>query len=302
MNAYSANVPDPYDRKGLPNHSNVLLKANGVTSATACRLGDEAVQIRQTGVLQYWITEIPFTTTITLYRDSPRIDYHTELESNFRRIRLRVAFPQDVHCGAIRHQIPFGMVERGEGPQPAQYLMDVQDDEAGIALINHGLPANNTEGGIMMLTLFRSVAMEYKCHSELSYNVGEKLAFDYAILPHAVKDDDLLWRQSVAFQYPMVLTTRESLAGFNVENAMVSALRYDGDAVFIRVYNGTDQQKDVAITLDDGVTGYALTDGLMEPGQKESVSGLLRLPLPPYAVQGIKFYYGQTSSDREGKE
>lgn len=297
VNAYSTNVPDPYDRKNLPNHSNVLLRANGVTSVSACGLGDEAVRILQTGVLQFWVTEIPFTTSITLYRNSPRIDYHTELESNFRRIRVRVAFPQAVEQGVIRHQIPYGMVERGEGPQPAQYLMDVQDDHAGIALINRGIPANNTEDGIMMLTLFRSVAMEYKCQSEKSYNLGERLSFDYAILPHASRDDDLLWQQSVAFQHPMVLTTREPLANFNVENAMVSALRYDGDAVFIRVYNGTDQQKEASIFVDDGVTHYAFTNGLMEPEQDQKVSGVLRLKLEPYAVRGIKFYYGQSTAE-----
>ena len=183
------------------------------------------------------------------------------------------------------------MVERGEGPQPAQYLMDVQDEDAGVALINRGLPANNTEDGIMMLTLFRSVAMEYKCQSEKSYNLGERLAFDYAILPHTAHDDDLLWRQSVAFQHPMVQTTREPLAGFKVENAMVSALRYDGDAVFIRVYNGTDKEKKVSVFVDEGVERYAFTDGLMDPGEAGAVAGVLQLVLPPYAVQGIKFYY-----------
>ena len=292
VNAYSTNVPDPYDRKDLATHRNVFMRANGVTSVSACGLGDEAVRILQTGVLQYWVTEIPFTTSITLYRNSPRIDYHTELECNFRRIRVRVAFTQAVEQGVIRHQIPYGMVERGEGPQPAQYLMDVQDDDAGIALINRGIPANNTEDGIMMLTLFRSVAMEYKCQSEKSYNLGERLSFDYAVLPHGSHEDDLLWQQSVAFQQPMVLTTKEPLAGFVVKNAMVSALRYDGDAVFIRVYNGTDQQKDASVFVDEGVTRCAFTNGLMEPEQEQKVSGVLNLKLEPYAVRGIKFYYG----------
>lgn len=291
--AYSTNVPDPYDRQALPTHSRVFMQANGVTSVSARKLSDEALEITQTGALRYWITEVPFTTRITLYQNSPRIDYHTELETNFRRIRLRVAFPQRVEHGVIRHQIPFAMAERGEGPQPAQYLMDVQNVDAGIALINRGIPANNTEDGIMMLTLFRSVAMEYKCQSELSYNMGERFAFDYAIVPHGPDNDELLWRQSVAFQQPMILTTRESLAGFKVDNCMVSALRYDGDGVFIRVYNGTDRQKNGTITLDDGVTGYSFTDGLMNPEMRESVSGMLKLTLPPYGVQGIKFYYGE---------
>ncbi|MBR3844879.1 MAG: hypothetical protein IKM39_05160, partial [Clostridia bacterium] len=205
---YTTNVPDPYDRTGLPTHPKVILSRCGVQQASAVKLGDEGIQITQTGCLQYWVTKVPFTTTITLSATSPRIDYHTEFDCNHRRLRLRVAFPHGVKGGKIRHQIPFAMVERGEGPQPAQYLMDVQNEDAGLSLINVGQPANNTEKGIMMLTLFRSVAMEYKCQSESSYNLGKHFACDYAIVPHKAGDDTLLWEQSLQKQSPMIATTK----------------------------------------------------------------------------------------------
>ena len=143
----------------------------------------------------------------------------------------------------------------------------------------------------MMLTLFRSVAMEYKCQSELSYNIGRHIACDYAILPHAAGRDDLLWQQSLAFQQPMVLTTRQPLAGYRVENAQVSALRYDGDDVFLRIYNGTESQTTARITLPATVTAYAFTDGLMHPTQApQRVSGRLEVPLKPFTVRGIRFF------------
>ncbi len=237
---YTTNVPDPYDRSSLTTHRNAILSRCGVQKAMAVKLGEDGVQITQTGALQYWVTKIPFTTTVTLSAHSPRIDYHTEFDCNNRRLRLRVAFPQQVENGIIRHQIPYGMVERGEGPQPAQYAMDVENQTAGLTLMNVGLPANNTENGIMMLTLFRSVAMEYKCQSEASYNLGKHIACDYAIMPHGAKNDTLIWQQSLALQHPMMKTTKEPLTGYHVEGAMVSCLRYDGEDVFIRLYNGTD--------------------------------------------------------------
>ena len=185
------------------------------------------------------------------------------------------------------------MVERGEGPQPAQYLMDVQNDRVGLALINRGLPANNTEDGIMMLTLFRSVAMEYKCQSELSYNMGKHIVCDYSVVPHTANKDTDLWQHSLAFGQSMVLTTKEPLVGYKVENAQVSALRFDGDDVFMRIYNGTDTPSDAIITLPSDVTSYALTDGLMEPvGSEKAVKGTLCLQLPAFTVQGIKFFRG----------
>ncbi len=287
---YTTNAPDPYERIHLPTHSKVQLSRCGVTAATAKALGDDAVVITQTGALRYWVTNLPFTTTITLYKNNPRIDYHTEFDCNNRRLRLRVAFPNPME-GTIRHQIPFGMVERGEGPQPAQHLMDLQNDVAGLSLINKGLPANNTEGGMMMLTLFRSVAMEYKCQSELSYNLGQHIACDYAVLPHKAGNDTLLWQQSLAFQQPMVATTKEPLCGFGVEGAMVSALRFDGDDVFMRLYNGTAQESTVTITLPADVTAYAMTNGLMDAVTDQvKVNGQLTLTLPAYRVQGIKFF------------
>ena len=288
---YTTNVPDPYERVGLATHPKVQLGRCGVEKAVAVTLGDEAIQITQTGCIRYWVTELPFTTTITLSKTSPRIDYHTEFDCKNRRLRVRVAFPHAVSDAKIRHQIPFAMVERGEGPQPAQYAMDVQNQKAGLTLINVGQPANNTEGGFMMLTLFRSVAMEYKCQSEGSYNLGNHIACDYAIYPHAAGNDQGIWEQSIAKQVPMIATTKEALQGFGVQGAQLSALRFDGDHVFMRIYNGTNTPTKAIITLPETVTAYALADGLMTPiGEKQPVAKTLEVELAPYKVQGICLY------------
>ena len=91
----------------------------------------------------------------------------------------------------------------------------------------------------------------------------------------------------------MVLTTREPLAGFNVDNAMVSALRHDGDGVFIRIYNGTERAKQATVCVPENVDSYAFTDGLMNPEQRQKVSGTLPVTLPAFGVQGIKFFYDE---------
>ena len=288
---YTTNVPDPYDRMGQPTHQKVQLGRCGVEKAVAVKLGEEAIQITQTGCIRYWVTQLPFTTTITLWKSSPRIDFHTEFDCKNRRLRVRAAFPHAVENAKIRHQIPFAMVERGEGPQPAQYAMDVENEKAGFTVINVGQPANNTEQGIMMLTLFRSVAMEYKCQSEDSYNLGKHISCDYAILPHAAHNDALIWEQSLAKQVDMVKTGKEELTNYGVENAQLSALRFDGDHIFMRIYNGTDTAEKAVITLPDTVTAYALADGLMNPvSEKQPVSKTLEMELAPYKIQGICLY------------
>lgn len=289
---HTTNVPDPYDRSVLPVHPKTRLRSVGVETASAKLLSDGSLRITQRGSLDYWQTRVPFTVTATLSKRSPRIDYHTEFDCNYNRIRLRVAFPTELEGSSVRHQIPYGMVERGEGTQPLEYMMDQQNDRVGLALLNRGLPANNTEKGIMMLTIFRSVAMEYKCPSALSYNLGEHIACDYAVVPHAAHQDKELWKQALSFQRPLIDTTREELLPIEIEGAFISAMREDGDAVFLRLYNGLSDAETAVITLSEDFSSYALTDGCMEAvSEPISITGnCISLPLGAFRIQGIKLY------------
>ena len=286
---YTVNEPDPYDRSKLPTHPRAFIGRSGVRQVTATRLGDAGLQIVQSGSLRYWATDIPFTTTVTLSSSSPRVEYHTRITCNSRRLRLRAAFPAAYTTGRIRHQIPYGLSERTEGPQAAHMLMDYETANAGIALLNRGLPHNNTEDGIMMVSLLRSVAMEYKCTSELSYGQGETFTVDYAICPHPIGADDRLWQQALSFNRPLLESGETPLAGWAVENAFISALRpVDGD-VFLRIFNGTANDKEATVRVPAGFTRWAYTDGCMRPGDGNPVDGTLSVPLPAFAVRGLRF-------------
>jgi len=291
---YSTNVPDPYDRRRLPTHPKVQLAADGVSSAEAVSFGEDGLVITQRGSLRYWISEVPFTVTITFAKNTPRIEYHTEFTNKTKRIRLRAAFPVE-KSENIRYQIPYGIVERGEGPQPAQRFIDASAAEGeGIALLNRGLPANNCEEGIMMVTLFRSVAMEYKCRSALSYNEGKTYAVDYAILPHGAGQDDLLWENALCFNTPPVETAEMAESGWSITGAYLSAMRMiDGD-VFLRVYGGTSSARTARITVPQEYCRYTYTDGLMRGQNWNPVNGEITVELAPFAVKGIRF--GKISS------
>ncbi|MBR3844056.1 MAG: hypothetical protein IKM39_00955, partial [Clostridia bacterium] len=63
------------------------------------------------------------------------------------------------------------------------------------------------------------------------------------------------------------------------------------DHVFMRIYNGTDTHAQGVITLPQGITAYALADGLMNPvGEKIPVKSTLELDLAPFKIQGICLY------------
>ncbi len=286
---YSTNVPDPYDRRGLPTHPKVQLAADGVSSAEAVSFGEDGLVITQSGRLRYWISEVPFTVTITFAKDTPRIEYHTEFTNNTKRIRLRAAFPV-MKSETIRYQIPYGIAKRTEGPQPAERFIDASAESgAGVSLLNRGLPANNCEGGILMVTLFRSVAMEYKCRSALSYNEGKSYAVDYAIVPHGAEADDLLWENALSFNTPLVETDAGILSGWTIDGAYISAMRMVDDDVFLRLYSGTAEAKTAKITLPAEYRRYAYTDGLMNPVKWNDADGEILVELAPYEVKGIRF-------------
>ena len=89
----------------------------------------------------------------------------------------------------------------------------------------------------------------------------------------------------------MVQTGKEELANYGVQGAQLSALRFDGDHTFMRIYNGTEKPTKASITLPQGITAYALADGLMNPvGEKTPVTQTLEMELAPFKIQGICLY------------
>ncbi len=89
----------------------------------------------------------------------------------------------------------------------------------------------------------------------------------------------------------MIATTKEPLQNYGVQNAQLSALRFDGDHVFMRIYNGTEKATKAVITLPKHISAYALADGLMNPvTEKMPVAKTLEIELAPFKIQGICLY------------
>ena len=93
---------------------------------------------------------------VRLYAGLSRIDLHTELLNNEKWVRYRAIFPTTLTGGTITHEIPFGAIERPEQELPAQNWIDYGDGRHGLGLLNRGLPGNNVDEGVMMLSLCRA--------------------------------------------------------------------------------------------------------------------------------------------------
>lgn len=281
--AYTVNLPDPLFREDSQTFLPVIKEAK-VEQADA-----DCIVIRQNGKVAFWMMNIEFTTTITLSKSVREIVYHTEFVNTAKNLRLRVAFP--VHeLTERRRQIPYAIVPFGEGEQTTQMFMDAQNEDAGLAVINKGMPAGNIEDGVMLLSLFRSAAMEYKCESDLSYNLGRDFAFDYAVCPHAAGDDESVWHSALCMNTPVIPChpfPKRNLP--KIEGALISGIRDTAEGIFVRLYNPFETEKCCNIILPEGCSRICFTDGLgnmdsaCEPLDGSAVSFVLNAR----KVQGI---------------
>ena len=101
--------------------------------------------------------------------------------------RVRAVIAPGIIGGVIRREIPAGWVAQPEGEYPAQNWMDYANDRKGLCLVNRGLPGNNVTDGVMMLTLFRSVAM-IEPGVMPDFEIGVAQRADYALCPFVPGD------------------------------------------------------------------------------------------------------------------
>ncbi|HRU07016.1 MAG TPA: hypothetical protein P5137_14715, partial [Candidatus Brocadiia bacterium] len=121
---------------------------------------------------------------ITFHAGSPRVDFH--LRTHHLRgawYRLRAAFFTDMRQEKALHEIPFGRWQRPAGEFAAQNYMALAGKDKGLAVLNRGLPGNNTTDGVMMLALMRSVDIGIRVDSGMALEKGSRHVFDYAIIP-----------------------------------------------------------------------------------------------------------------------
>lgn len=293
------NHPDPVDPAGPGDLVNRNTFRPQIRQARVVLRSVEELVVEQEGVLGFWQLQVAFRTRIRFGRRSPRIDFETTIEPSGRHYRIRAILPTAIRDGIIRHEIPFGIQERGPHEHVAQNWIDYADGEAGLALFNRGTPGNNVDGGTMLLSLFRAAAMEYKAPSAASFNEGIPHIFQYAIMPHGPGSDAEIVRQGWAFNRPLeVLAVDASRlgSGWSVapENVLISGLRWSGECAFVRVYEATGLPAEGEIGVPEEFSGYALADGLQQPVEGfQACAGRIPLALKGFEVRGYLLRKGR---------
>lgn len=286
------NEADPFDRTG-PGAITAGTMLPTVQETSVLHCSDDLCIVQQRGVLAYWRIRIPFVTTITLARHTPRITWRTTLSPSGRHYRIRAVFPTSLAGGVRVDEIPFGLQVREAGEHGVQHFVRLAEPDAALALLNRGTPASNAHDGMLMLTLFRSASMEYKAVSEQSYGEGQTIEADYALVPHGGDDAVTAVREGQALNTPL-LPVRVAgpavppLMAIGAPNVLVSAVRRVDAGTFARLYECAGQGTGTTITLSPGIRRCSLATAMEQPVVDVPIhDGRITLRLRPFEIAGL---------------
>lgn len=274
----------------------------------------------------------PVTVYITLHADLPRVDILTVFHNHAKDHRLRALFPVGFtadHCFAegqfdvVRRPIEIpagdGWMEKPVGQKPVQSFVAVDGTDAGIAVINQGLPeyeVTKAEQCAVAQTLLRCVGwLSRDDYKSRPYNAGPTMAtpeaqclgkhvFRYAVLPYQGN-----WRRArvwrMAHQHnarPRAVLTgihkgdlpmSDSFVRVGPENVLVTALKKAerSNAIVVRLHNTTPDAVEADVTLGRKFKSAALTNLNEEPtgGKLEVQGSTVKFQMPGFRVQTVLF-------------
>ncbi len=125
---------------------------------------------------------------MTIYHDSPRVDFETEVDWHEKQVLLKTAFPVDVHSDKATYDIQFGNIERPTHGNTswdaakfevcAHKWADLSEGDYGVSLLNNCKYGYDITDRQMRLTLIKSpTAPNEDADREVHY-------FTYSLYPH----------------------------------------------------------------------------------------------------------------------
>lgn len=285
------NNGDPYDHStphDLVNRSTIRAQ---IEEAGISHVSKNELVVRQVGFLRFWQIRIPFETTIRLANWTPRIDYTTTVHPHGRNYRIRVAFPTALEGGTATREIPYGEQCVDGSEHAAQNWFDCTGKRAGLAVLNRGTAGSTVHDGILMQTLFRAVAMEYKAPSAAGYGEGVVHRFDYAILPHTA-GASLIEAGQAYNKAPLRIGRELAVQRWTFTGPIfLSAMRWTRERhVFVRVFGGKEEVASACILPPAHFREAAVADGLQRTaGPWTDCSLGMTFALKPFEIAQFVF-------------
>jgi alpha-mannosidase len=260
--------------------------------------------------LKWRFYESTVTQRLTVYADSRRIDFRTEVDWHEKQVLFKTAFPVNIRSTRATYDIQFGNIERpthwntswdyARFEVCAQKWADLSEGNYGVALLNDCKYGHDIHNHMMRLTLIKS-----PIEPDETADRGRHL-FTYALLPHSGG-----WREgNVAMEayelnYPLTaaglpanpqgdLPARNAFAELDCDHAMIETVKKaeDDDACIVRVYEYKQfRSNGVKLSFNRPIR-KAIVCNLVEEEEGEAAfaGNELMFSLNPYEVKTFKVW------------
>jgi alpha-mannosidase len=207
------------------------------------------------------------TQRISLWRNSRRIDFATEIDWHERQTLLKTAFPVAINATRATYEIQFGCLERPTHRNTswdwarfevcAQRWVDLSEGGYGVSLLNDSKYGHDIHDNLMRLTLLKSAVLP---DAEADQGLHR---FTYSLLPHPGD-----WReaQTVRRAYelnvPVLLAPtfvhekengpgNTSFLSTNCEHVVIDTIKpaEDGQGLIVRLYEAHNQRGSGTLTF-----------------------------------------------------
>lgn len=251
------------------------------------------------------------TQRIMIYRDTPRIDFETEVDWHEKLVLLKAAFPVQVRSSHATYEIQFGAIERATHRNtpfdrarfevPHLRWADLSEGNYGVALANDSKYGIDVEENVIRLSLLRAPTSPDKTADQGHHS------FTYSLLPHPGdwRSADVV-RHAQELNIPLraaetvaksgSLPSTHSWIRVDAPNVILEALKKaeKGNELILRLYESQGCRGPARISFDFAVAEVFESNLMEECDHPLKVSkGTVRLDMAPFEIRTLKIRTGR---------
>ena len=247
---------------------------------------------------------------LTIYRNSPRIDFRTELDWHEHQVLLKAAFPVNVRATRATYDIQFGNIERpthwntsfdtAHYENPAHKWVDLSEGNYGVALLNDCKYGYDVKDNLLRITLHRSPTEPDETADQGHHE------FTYSLLPHAGtwRESDVI-QEAYALNDPLMaqpvqanlqgdLPSAYAWAEVDADHVVLETVKKaeDENAWIVRLYECKQYRSNaVRITFGQSIRRAVECNLLEEDETAVSYQGnQLTIPVKPFEIKTFKVW------------
>lgn len=271
------------------------------------------------------LVEIPIVSTLTLRRESKKVEIETRFENRAQSHRLRVVFPTHLQAKVSHAETAFDVVERDidrpdghpwagtyNPSHPHHRFVDLTDGKTGLAVINDGLreyEVSDDPERAIILTLMRgfeialtTVSWRWEMHPEMTMSQCPGAhVFRYAVYPHTGGWENGAFEEAESFNVPVEaaqagphkgsLPKEQSFLQIDPKELVLTALKRaeNGEGIVVRLFNPTQKSVEGSLRLATPVKLARYTDLAETPGEALKTQGNdVAITVGPKRIQTIE--------------